>query len=60
MNLIWPSSLTDAGGAGPEAVAVRAGHRDSTITLQVYTHAEPERVDAAADVLGDALFGTGN
>jgi len=41
-------------------VAVRAGHRDSTITLQVYTHAEPERVDAAADVLGDAVFGTGN
>jgi integrase len=44
-----------AGGVDPVTVAGRLGHRDPSITLRVYSHALPDRDEAAAALVGAVL-----
>ncbi len=53
------ASLLLAGGVSLRTVSERLGHTDPGFTLSTYTHLVPGSSDAAALVIGEAVFGKG-
>jgi integrase len=51
------ATLLAAAGENPKVIAERLGHRDATLTLNVYTHVAPQMQERATATLGDALYG---
>jgi integrase len=48
--------LLGAAGEHPKVIAERLGHRDVTLTRNVYSHVGPGMQERATDTLGRLLF----
>ena len=51
------ATLLAAAGENPKVIAERLGHRDATLTLNVYTHVSPGMQERATETLSGALYG---
>jgi integrase len=52
------ASLLAAAGEHPKVIAERLGHKDVTLTLNVYSHVAPGMQERATSKLGELLFGS--
>jgi integrase len=48
------ASVLISAGASPADVAQQLGHKDASITLRVYSHAFPDRLDSLAEKMSEA------
>lgn len=52
------ATLMLASGVAPKVAAERLGHADATLFTNLYSHVTPTMQRAAAEAVGQSLFGT--